>query len=139
MSKSDTVLLLHKDNNRSADIVSALEKDNYVVIGPYTTIADAYLAVLKEEPDFAVFDADISLEKTDTFSNTLIQLKIEHLVLLNNATQILRRRVNYGTLKGVLAHSFINVITGIRSELMGLNTVVTNTGGTSNDQGKVMG
>jgi len=112
--------MLHHNNKQSADIVQALEKDGCTLIGPFTTTADAYVAVLKEDPDYAVIDADISLEKTNSLSNTLIQLNIEHLILLDGRTQILKRRINHGVLRGVLSDKFINLITGIRSELMAL-------------------
>lgn len=122
MKTKHKVLILQGESDQNDTVTCNLEKEGFLIIGPFKTTADAYVAVLKEEPDFAIIDADISLEKTNSLSNTLIQLNIEHLILLKGSTQILKRRLNHGILRGVISGAHINMASGICSELLTLQT-----------------
>ena len=112
-----TVLLVQPDEAFSQALRESLLREGYNVIGPVTNVADAYMAVLNEDPDMAILDQKTCQGQTEIISDTLIQIGIEHLIHCHNPPHILKRELGHGTMRGVVMSPHKNTIEGMSHEL----------------------
>ena len=123
MNRSDslfvkmTVLLVQPEGAFGQTLRKSLLNEGYKVVGPVSTVADAYMAVLNEDPDMAILDQKVCQDQTEIMSDTLIQIGIEHLVHCHNPPYILKRELGHGAMRGVVMAPHKNTAEGISHEL----------------------
>lgn len=111
------VLLVQPDGAFARELRLSLIKEGYDVIGPVTTVADAYMAVLNDNPDMAILDRKVCGDQTEIMSDTFIQIGIEHLIHAHNPPHILKRELGHGAMRGIVMTPHKNTAEGISHEL----------------------